>query len=116
MCQEFTKTTFKTKPIAASTGSTATGVPIGQGKCKAVRLRINALIRDSLNPTSIYNVGYYGDSQAQENELFAGVDTTGGNLIAYQSDWTPKIYCQNLEEIFVRGTGNPFQLQIMILD
>ena len=120
MCQEFKKTTFKTVPVGSGGG-----IAIGQGKCKAVRLRINALILNTVTGagerSTLWQV-YYGDSQSQNNELVAGVNPFGGanDAILYQSEWTPLIYCENLEDVFIRfpvlfGTDTAY-VQVMILD
>lgn len=124
MCQEFTKTRFITVPIKETLDK---GIPIGSGECKAVRLHLNTFRRNSILPvtgnaqeTPFYV--YYGDSQSQENELtaFCSVDTDIKTL----SDWSPIIYCENLEEVFIRYGGQSTSaqwpitanVQVMILD
>lgn len=119
MCQEFTKTRFKTFPLnSLSASPSGAGIPIGQGKCSAVRLRINALVNGLPQPhNNLLSFIYYGDSQSQENELVSVLNITGGKVICYQSDWTPIIYCENLEEVFIKKpAGDDMYVQIMILD
>lgn len=116
MCQEFFKTRFISVPINTSSN---TGIPIGQGACKAVRLKLNALIRNAKTGLNVFvSSAYYGDSQSQECELVAGFNPIGGltATLFYQSEWTPKIYCQNLEEVFIRSQLDDLVLQVMILD
>lgn len=131
MCQEFTKTRFITVPIKQTLEQ---GIAIGQGKCKAVRLKLNTFFRNTLELVALGTplqpfLVYYGDSQTQENELFANstYDTVTGDgieSIICIGDWTPKIYCTNLEEVFIRYGGteqNPnwpatANVQVMILD
>jgi len=99
MCQEFKKTRFITVPITQTLDK---GIAIGQGACKAVRLRLNAFQRNSINtPTAGEQFFiYYGDSQTQENELLA---IFLGQRAGY--DWSPLIYCENLEEVHIRYAG-----------
>ena len=111
MCQEFKKTRFITVPI---TETLQGGIPIGQGKCGAVRLRLNTYLRNQPTPTwgdaleRPFFV-YYGDAQSQENELFAFSGLVDANtsfpVMSFNGNWTPKIYCENLEEVFIRYGG-----------
>lgn len=112
MCKEFDRTKFLTVPVAQTPN---VGIPIGEGRCSAVRLKINAFERNNLNtPIGVPAIlGYYGDSQAQECELLAGAEITAGEFQYIISNWTPKIYCKNLEEVFVRSP-NGITLQVMI--
>lgn len=122
MCQElteFTKTRFITTPI---TFTPNTGIPVGEGACKAVRLRVNALGHNLAAAFQGFQAAvYYGDARSQENELIFAATRDGANkLLFYQSEWTPLIYCQNLEEVFIRSgyagaNADPAQVQVMIL-
>lgn len=116
MCKEFSKTRFITVPVKLTPDY---GIPIGQGKCSAVRLRINAFQRNS---TGLAQFGanaaglvYYGDAQSQENELTAIADVTAGRIQFQINNWSPKIYCEHLEEVLVRTPYDLIQLQVMIL-
>lgn len=110
MCQEFKKTRFLTVPIATTLQS---GIALGQGKCGAVRLRLNCCLRNapdnfvtgSNNPTVPFFV-YFGDSQSQENELLAYISNSSDDIVMQANfGWTPKIYCENLEQVFIRYSG-----------
>ncbi len=99
MCDGFVKTEFKTVVIANTPTS---GIPIGLGKCKAVRLKLNGFTRNGggayINtPLFIY----YGDAQSQEVELCI-VDKA--NMV--DQGYTPLIYCRDLSEVFIRFDVN----------
>jgi len=75
------------------------GVPIGQGACKAVVLYLNKYMRNSESGIEQgINQIYYGDSNGQEFELLAGVNSA-------------IIFCSSLEKVFVR---NPFPAEARI--
>lgn len=125
MCQEFTKTRFITVPITETLNG---GIPLGSGACKAVRLRLNTFNRNVItllnNDITVPVFIYYGDSQSQECELFAYGQLQGGAQNVYiNGDWSPKIYCENLEDVFIRYAGaaansswpSSVNVQVMIL-
>lgn len=82
-----TVSTFTTIPLEV--GQTKIGTPLGQGKCKAVRLRLNNYDRNTENKVTIEYI-YYGDAKAQEMEL--RLDTTSHLII---TDNLNKIYIRN---------------------
>lgn len=92
-----TKTNFATIsiPQTANGVNYTQGRPIGNGKCKAVMLRLNALFRNSTSavysPSTIYySAGFYlGDQNRQEYEVLAGTNS-------------PLIICNDLSEVWVR--------------
>lgn len=119
MCQEFETTEFLT--IALNKTLTA-GIAIGQGECKAVRLKLNALQRNTALAlqAGLFIGFYYGDSERQEAEYSVlGVAGTSLNSIA---DWTPLIYCKDLSDVFIRyaaktanaGWPDTIQVQVMV--
>lgn len=79
------------------------GIPIGQGKCKAIRLQLNEFTLNSTDGTQIANRQiYFGDSQAQEIELQRGAVS---HLIV----------TDRLEKVFVRNPSATIaQVQIWI--
>lgn len=89
-----TKSSFFAIHVHATLTATQ-GIKIGSGKCKAVRLRLNALTRDT--QTAIFSVDgvqnqgcfYLGDANRQEYEVLAGTDS-------------PLILCNDLSEVWVR--------------
>lgn len=95
-----TETEFKTVIVRQTLIS---GVPVGIGGCRAIRLRLNQYERNSVNATNATQTQvYYGDSNAQEVELLRGT-------------WSELIVCSDLNKVFVR---NPFStaanVQIMV--
>lgn len=65
------------------------GIEIGQGGCKAIKLHLNTRVRNTDNLiTATYF--YWGDAQKQENEVLRGEDSV-------------YIFCENQEEVFVRN-------------
>lgn len=97
-----TRTEFKTVTI---TDTPDYGIPIGNGKCKGVRLKLNVFKR---NGADRVNVGtdnsfliYYGDAQSQEVELIASVNDF--NLIVTPNFEPSKfIPCTDLSQVFIR--------------
>lgn len=96
------KTIFKT--IVIPTTALNQGIPIGQGKCKAVLLRLNNTILNNsagtLIPVAERNV-YYGDANGQFFEL------TNGQT-------SELILCEDLSEVYIRGNGTLNRIQAMI--
>jgi hypothetical protein len=67
------------------------GIPIGKGKCKAVRLQLNQYVRNSVTGVAAPQAAvYFGDSQAQNTEIL-------------RSTITHLIVTDRLEKIFVRN-------------
>lgn len=115
MCEQITKTRFINIPIAYTPER---GIPIGQGECKAVRLRINAFQRNSIVAVSADPViVYFGDSQSQENELIAFY-ANAANKAFLQNDWSPEIKCTDLSQVFIRNgiNGSVINVKIMIME
>jgi hypothetical protein len=107
---EFIKTEFKLVPVQ----NASLGVPLGLGKCKAVRLKLNAFpLDDGSNYVALPNYIYYGDAQSQQIELMA---TDLANTSA-QDGYSPLIYCRDLSEVFIRyNTGqNPVTVYLNVL-
>lgn len=101
MCDGFSKTKFFTKPVGESPD---TGIPIGVGACKAVMLKLNAFKRNDIesavgNTANLPYYIYFGDSNSQEMEL---ISLTPGGITTALAGWSPLIYCENLQEVFVR--------------
>lgn len=71
------------------------GMPIGNGKCKAVILRTNLMARNKSdikvpsNSTGATVAFYVGDQNSQEYEVMIGQDS-------------PLFLCNDLSEIFIR--------------
>src|SRR4051812_13115889 len=84
------------KTVKVEANTTETGIALGQGECKAVRIRLNAFTRNSNAVAIVPEYFYYGDSQSQEFELETGVN----------SELIP---CTNLNQIWVR---NPYNVDI----
>jgi hypothetical protein len=92
------KTEFATIPISANNNR---GVPLGQGRVKAIILRLNKYERNSVNGTAIVQTQvYYGDESRQEYELIQGVDS---NII----------FCTDLQEVYIR-TPADVTIQVLI--
>lgn len=90
MSAGISKTTFKTLPVKETNN---VGISIGQGACKAVIIKLNFFMRNAEDSAEqIIEQIYIGDTNAQEFELLTGTNS-------------PVIFCENLEEIFVR---NPY--------
>lgn len=111
--RQITKTEFSSVTLQAATPDY--GIPIGQGKCKAVILRYNQYERNSRTTLLESTHIYYGDSNRQEFEL---ISNEAGNRIApFNSEI---IFCDNLEDVFVRAASNddfnkfPLTVQILI--
>jgi hypothetical protein len=79
------------------------GLPIGQGACKAVILKLNRYVFNSTNGTEQgVEQMYIGDAQAQDWELERG----------RSSDI---IFCKDLNEVFVRvPSGEVALVQILM--
>lgn len=96
-----TETEYKTVPVPQTL---AQGMKIGEGKCKAVVLRLNRFTRNNIAGVEVAaTYFYYGDSQKIERECLRG-------------ESTDIIFCTNLDQVWVR---NPFaadiNIQIMLL-
>jgi len=110
-----TSTKFFTKQVYSQGGvNYAQGFPIGNGKCKAVTLKVNALFRN-VN-SNIYTVLgnfyggciYVGDNNRQEYEVLAGIES-------------PLIICNDLSEVWVRvgaemlaASEKPLSIQVIV--
>lgn len=91
------------------------GIPIGQGACKAVVLKVNALTRNDTNVFVTHM--YYGDSKGQERELIGACGTAAaGDPITYNFGASEVIFCTDLSQVFVRHglNGNILQLQVLV--
>lgn len=87
-------------------GALAKGIPLGQGKCLAVRMYLNSLVNNTQTATATaanLRQIYYGDSDNQPIELIAGT-------------YTHLLYCQDLQDIFVRCNGIANTVQIIIYE
>lgn len=94
MCEPKIKTRFIIVPV---TNTPKDGIKIGDGECMAVRLKLNPIARNAATLANTPFVAYHGDAKKQEAQLIA-VDTLGNA----RGEWTPKIYCTNLDQVFVR--------------
>lgn len=102
-----TQTEFFTVQLKAS--ANVRGIPIGTGACKAVRLRVNVLVRNSQTATPIAaneRLVYYGDRNSQEFELYAG----DGVMFTPSSEL---IICQDLSEVYIRSNGAANVVQVL---
>ena len=112
-----TRTSFFNIPLTAPMAS---GVPIGKGSCKAVRLKLNNFeigTTETIQASGIKSSRIlYGDARQQTAELPLFVDPAGGSN-GYVH-WTPKIYCTDLEQVYVmapdNSTTNTLTVQVMI--
>lgn len=71
------------------------GVPIGDGKCKGVALKINQFVLNTTTGTSVATsqaIFYVGDSSGQFFEINPFIDPV-------------IIPCQDLSDIYIRGVG-----------
>lgn len=77
------------------------GVPIGQGKCKAVILKANHFLTYETDPQLISNSGkfYYGDQQQQTKEYLVNTNTVAGDTNTKSSEI---IFCKDLKDVWVR--------------
>lgn len=95
-----TKTDTHTLPV---TQTLISGIPVGQGACKAIVLRLNSNIRNNTAAglvTATYF--YWGDAQKQENEVLRGIDSI-------------VIFCKNQEEVFVRNAfSGVINIQVVV--
>lgn len=98
MCDNLLKTRFITVPI---TNTPNGGVKIGDGKCKGVRLKLNAFVRNTAGLAHTPFFAYYGDAKEQEIELMA-VDTLGSVNV----EWSKLIPCTDLNQVFIRYSAN----------
>lgn len=79
------------------------GKPIGFGECKAVRLRLNGNLRNTITSTGVFQF-YYGDANLQEYEVLLGQESI-------------LIMTDRLEKVFVRNpyaATQPIQVQVFI--
>jgi len=100
-----TRTRFTTVIVPAT--AVDKGFALGEGKCKAVVLQINALVYNSATLTSIPNSQkglYYGDSNQQRLELFAFLTTS------------EVFICKDLSDIYIKGRGITTEVQVLIYD
>lgn len=88
------------------------GIPIGQGACKAVVLKVNSLIRNS-DDAPIIGTLYYGDSKSQERELI-GFTIGGGGIFSY-SNSSDVIFCTDLSQVFVRQGLNGLEVPLQVI-
>lgn len=115
MCEQLQATRFFTIPVPKSSATIDRSIPIGQGPCKAVRLKVNAYNRNTQALTVASNFYLYiGDQEAQETELLV-IDTVG----VVNVQWTPKIYVDDLSKVWVRNPNvaafpDPAILQVMV--
>jgi len=96
------KVEFTSIPIPAT--ALLQGVPLGQGKCVGVRLYLNSLVYNTQTNTAIANnlkQIYFGDNNEQRHELLAG-------------NYSHIIYCEDLQDVFVRGNGIANQVQVWV--
>lgn len=96
-----TKSEYLTIPVTQTPDQ---GIKIGEGKCKAVILKLNNFTRNNtagLAITATYF--YYGDSTEQERECLRGISSD-------------LIFCTDLNQVYIR---NPFaatvNIQVLIL-
>lgn len=114
----FTRTRFSSVVVKVDN---LQGVPVGMGKCKAIKIRPNQFVINSnnLQAVTVQDRLYYGDSKQQtfEYPLTVGADRlAGANPFASEL-----IYCQDLSEVYLRvpatdGGIAELEVQIMIFD
>lgn len=92
-----TKTRVTSIPV---TSSNVYGIPIGQGKCKAVVLKANHFIPNTTTPqiSNVQGYFYYGDSQQQSYEYIVNVGAA--NVPNVRS--SELIICNDLQDVWVR--------------
>lgn len=85
------KTSFITKDLPASMSK---GMQIGDGKCKAVILRLNEyVLNDTAGTQNAQRQIYYGDESNQRFELLRGKNSE-------------IIFCTDLAQVYVRNPYN----------
>lgn len=91
------------------------GVPLGQGKCKAVLLRANHYQTYTASTVQGAATGlkfYYGDKNQQTVEYLLNPNTTAGNTNQRDSQL---IFCEDLQDVWVRFVdAAPETLEIQI--
>lgn len=105
MCNQINHTQFETITIPAS--ANLAGIPLGQGKCKAVKLLLNNYVLNTETATAVADaqrVAYYGDRTRQNAELPRNVNGL----------WSPVIFCEDLSDVYVRSNGVETHVQVMI--
>jgi len=115
------KTRFYTFVINSGNDNPATlpkPLPIGEGKCVAVRLHLNLYKLYSIeeqNGGDPFRV-YYGDANEQIVELFPLLDWGGRTSINNRS--SELILCENLNEVWVKAWtnngGTYIAIQVMV--
>jgi hypothetical protein len=120
LARQITKTRFATITVPVNDK----GIPLGQGKCKAVVLHLNYYVlnnSDVFQNTDFNGSGiYYGDSNQQTCELL--FNTTSQNAGGINTRSSNIIFCNDLSEVWVRGKisdgGEPagYQLEVIIYE
>lgn len=119
LARQITKTRFATITVPVNDK----GIPLGQGKCKAVVLHLNYFLLNDNEFTQ--NDGgtaggiYYGDSNQQTCELL--FNTTPATTLGINTRSSNIIFCNDLSEVWVRGKTTdagttPFQLEVIIYE
>ena len=107
-----TKTRFASLNLTAAM---VAGIPLGQGKCKAVLLRANHYQTYTASTVQGAASGlkfYYGDKNQQTIEYLLNPNTTAGDTNQRDSQL---IFCEDLQDVYVRFTDNaPDTLEIQI--
>jgi len=119
LARQITKTRFATITVPVNDK----GIPLGQGKCKAVVLHLNYyLLNGNQNTQSMSYAGgiYYGDSNQQTCELLFNTINAASNSINTRS--SNIIFCNDLSEVWVRGKADrdsgqtEYQLEVIIYE
>lgn len=106
-----TKTKFASLNLEAAM---VAGVPLGQGKCKAVLLRANhyQTYTSTVQGAATGLKFYYGDKNQQTIEYLLNPNTTAGNTNQRDSQL---IFCEDLQDVYVRFVdAAPATLEIQI--